>query len=200
MADVQGLRRGFAEVDGDVVEIVLRIGEDEFAILGAKDPAQLAGNAGDERVGRDDGVLWNDCSRGNDRSGADTGVVEDDGVDADENLVFDGAAVDGGVVADGDEISDVDGIQMALPVENSAVLNVATGANADRVDVATEDRVHPDAGVVTEGDLADKLGGGIDIAASADGRGGALEGADHGGDCMLRSCASGATGVPIFSP
>jgi hypothetical protein len=43
-------------------------------------------------------------------------------------------------------------------------LNVGIVADADLVNVAAEDGVHPDAGVFAEDDVADELGGVVDLA------------------------------------
>ncbi len=107
------------------------------------------------------------------------GSVEDDGADADEDVVFEGAAVDGGVVADGAAVSDEDRVEVALAVEDGTVLYVAAGAYADAVDVSAEDGVHPDGGLGAEVDVADDLGGGVDVAAGGDGGGEAAEGTKH---------------------
>ena len=123
---------------------------------------------GDDGSGGDDGTL------------ADTSVVENGGADAYEDLVFEDAAVDGGVVADGDHFADDDGVEVAHAVEDGAVLDVGAGADADGVDVAAEDCVHPDGGVLAKGDVADELGGPVDIAGVGDERGFALVGTNHG--------------------
>ena len=78
--------------------------------------------------------------------------------------VFHRAAVDGGVVADGDPVADDDRIEVALAVEHGAVLHIGVGAHADGVDVTAQDGIHPHRGVLAEGDVADKLGGEIDVA------------------------------------
>jgi hypothetical protein len=119
------------------------------------------------------------------------GSVEYDGTDADEDVVFEGAAVDGGVVADGAAVSDDDGVEVALAVDYGAVLDVGAGADADAVDVAAENGVHPDGGLRAELDVADDLGGGVDVAAGGDGGGDTAEGAKHG--YSVGSCADGET-------
>jgi small subunit ribosomal protein S21 len=65
-------------------------------------------------------------------------------------------------------------------VEDSAVLDVGVGADADGVDVAAQNGVHPDGGVFAQGDVADQLGGEIDVAGGVDLGRAALVGADHG--------------------
>jgi hypothetical protein len=106
--------------------------------------------------------------------------VEDRGADADEDVVLDGAAVDGGVVADADAVADEDRVEVAHAVEDGAVLDVGAGADADAVGVATDYGVHPERGLGAEMDVADELGGGVDVAAGGDGGGDAAVRADHG--------------------
>ena len=93
-------------------------------------------------------MLRDHRTRSNDGTRTDARVVEDNGTDADEHLVLYDAAVYGGVVAYGDQFADVDGVQVAHSVENRAVLNIGARADADGVDVAANDGVHPDAGVL----------------------------------------------------
>ena len=75
-----------------------------------------------------------------------------------------------------------DGVDVAhATVEDGAVLDVGVGADADGVDVTADDGVHPDAGALAEDDVADNLGGEIDIAGGGDGgRGFSSVGAEHG--------------------
>ena len=61
-------------------------------------------------------------------------------------------------------------------MEHGAVLHVGVGADADGVDVAADDSVHPDAGVLAEDDIADDLRGEVDVASRGDGRRMALVG------------------------
>jgi hypothetical protein len=53
-------------------------------------------------------------------------------------------------------------------------------ADADFVDVATQDGVHPDAGVLAADDIANQLGGFVDVAGRWNLGRDAFEGADHG--------------------
>jgi hypothetical protein len=87
--------------------------------------------------------------------------------------------VDGSVVADGDPVAHEDRILVALAVEDGAILNVGAGADADGVDIAAQDGVHPDRGALAEHDVADELGGGVDVTARRNPRRMALIGADH---------------------
>jgi hypothetical protein len=76
--------------------------------------------------------------------------------------------VDGGIVADGDPVAHDDGIEVALAVEDGAVLDVGVGANADGVDVTAQDGVHPHRRALAEHDVAEDLGGGVDVATRRD--------------------------------
>ena len=168
------------EVDLDVVEEVLRVLKVEGAVGVDEFAAEFGGDAGPEGARRDNGVFGDDGASGDDGAGADAGVVEDGGADADEDLVLDDAAVDSGVVADGDPVADDDRVKVALAVENGAVLDVGVGADADGVDVAAEDGIHPDGGSLAEDDVADELGGEIDVATGGNLGQTALVAADHG--------------------
>ena len=169
----------FAEVDFGVVEVVFGIFEDEGAVLVREFAAEFGGNAGPESARGNDGVLGDDCAGGDDGTGADAAVVQDAGADADEALVFHDAAVDRGIVADGDPVADDDRVEVTLAVEDGAVLDVGVGADADGVDVAAEDSIHPHGGLLAQGDVADELGGEIDITTGVDLGYAALETANH---------------------
>jgi hypothetical protein len=166
--DVRLLAFGFFQVDGGVVDVVAGVFEDEFAVFVAEGAADFAGDTGDQRVGRDLGVFGQDGSGGDDGALADAAVVEDSAAHADEAGVFDGASVDGCVVADGDPVAEGDGVDVAHAVEDGAVLDVGVSADADAVDVAADDGIHPDAGVFTEDDIANDLGRQVDVAGGGD--------------------------------
>jgi len=169
------------QIDGGVVEVVARVLQDELAVLLAKSPAHFAGHTGDQRVGRDDGVLRDDRASGDDGALADTRIVEDRRAHADQNGILKDAAVDGGVVADGDPVADDDGVDVPHAMEDGAVLDVGVGPDADKVDVSADDGVHPNAGVFTEDNIADDLGGDIDVAGGGDDGKLSLIGPDHAG-------------------
>ena len=67
-----------------------------------------------------------------------------------------------------------------MPWRTAQSWMLVRGADADGVDVAAEDGVHPDAGLVAEDDVADDLGGGVDVAAGGDGWAYAAIRAEHG--------------------
>ena len=99
---------------------------------------------------------------------------------ADEAGIFDDAAVDGGIVADRDPVTNDDGIAIAHAMQHGAVLHIGVGADADGMHIAADDGVHPDAGVLAEGDVADDLGGNIHIAGRRNDGRFALIGTNHG--------------------
>jgi hypothetical protein len=88
--------------------------------------------------------------------------------------------VEDGVVAYGDIVADVDAVLFFHAVEDAVVLNVGIVADADLMYIAAEDRVHPDAGVFAENDVADELGGVVDVAGVGELGSDAFVGADHG--------------------
>jgi hypothetical protein len=67
-------------------------------------------------------------------------------------------------MADGDPVSHDYRVEIALAVKDRAVLDVGAGADANRVDVAAEDRVHPHGGALAEDHIADQLRRNVDIA------------------------------------
>jgi len=176
----------FSEIGLGVAEVVAGVHADGFQSSVVERAGDFAGDADYERAWWDDGALGDDGSGGDDGASADAGSVEDDGADADEDVVFHDAAVDGGVVADGDSVADEDGVAIFHAVEHGAVLDVGAGADADLVDVAAEDGVHPDGGVLAEDDVADDLGGDVDVGGGRDGWKQAAERTDHASSVIGR--------------
>jgi len=64
-------------------------------------------------------------------------------------------------------------------VQDAVVLNVGVGADADFVDVAANNRIHPDRHMLAEDHVADDLCGIIDIAGSRNCRLPAFKGSNH---------------------
>jgi hypothetical protein len=83
-------------------------------------------------------------------------------------------------------------------VEDAVVLNVGIVADADLVDIAAEDRVHPDAGVFAKNDVADELGGVVDVASVGELGRDAFVGADHGYLMMEVLCRTTVCRMPWF--
>jgi len=176
-----GLQRRFVEIDFDVVEVVLRVFADQGHVLVRDFAAKLGGNAGPEGARRNDGLLGDNGTGSDDAPLADASVVEHASAHADDDVVCDDAAVDGGVVADSDPVTNYDGIEIALAVENSAVLHVGAGADANEVDVAAQDCVHPHRGPLAEDHVAKDLRRWVDVATGGDFGENALIGSDHCG-------------------
>ena len=135
----------------------------------------------------DNRFLGEQCTGGDDGAGSDDDAVENDRAHADETAGFNGAAVEYSVVANGDIVANVDAILFFHAVEDAVVLNVGIVADSDLVNVTAEDRVHPDAGVFAENDVADELSGVVDVAGVGELGSDAFVGADH----VLFRCSSG---------
>jgi hypothetical protein len=136
-------------------------------------------------------ALWNHGAGGNEGTLADAAVVQDPGPDADQNRVLDHASVDRGVVADGDPVAHNHRIEVALAVEDGAVLYVGVGADADEVDVAAQDGVHPHRRALAEGHVADNLRGRVHVATGGDLGHPPLVAADHDFKASMASLRHG---------
>jgi hypothetical protein len=111
----------------------------------------------------------------------DRGSVQDHRADADQGIVADRAAVQHDHVPDGHTVAD-DQRKAEVGVQDAAVLNVRPLAHGDRLVVAAQHAVPPDAGIAPEADLAYEHGGRRDPALLA-GRADAVitEGVTHEG-------------------
>lgn len=117
----------------------------------------FCGGAEDERAGREFFVSGDEGAGADDAAIADDCAVEDHCIHADEDFVADGACVEDGFVADGDELADFHA-EIVREMDDGAVLNIGARADADAVDIGTEDALIPHAGFVAEGDVADECG------------------------------------------
>ena len=124
-------------------------------------------------------MLGNDGAGGDDAALADMAVVQDPGTHADDAHILHDAAVDGNVVADGHPVAHDDRIEVSLAVKDRAILHIGTGADADGVDVAAQNGVHPHGGALAQHHVAEDLRGGIDVATGRDLGRMALIGSDH---------------------
>ena len=68
-------------------------------------------------------------------------------------------------------------------MEDAAVLHVGAGTDADGIDVAAQNGIHPDGGALAEDDVAEDLRRDVDIATQGDLRRMALVGSDHKQSC-----------------
>jgi hypothetical protein len=71
-------------------------------------------------------------------------------------------------MAHGDVFAEIDAPLLLHAVEDAVVLHVGVCADADLVDVAADDGVHPDGGVFAEDHVADDLGRIVDVAGRRD--------------------------------
>ena len=117
----------------------------------------LAGDAGDEGVGRDDGVFFDEGAGGDDGAAADFGTGKDGSVHADEDVVLDGAGVDNGAVADGYETAD-DARAVCFDMQAGRVLYIGVVADFDVADIAAHDGCGPDARIFADFDVTEHDG------------------------------------------
>ena len=129
-------------------------------------------------------------ARRNDRTGADETVVFDHRTiqhrrtHADQAGIADTAGMHDGAVADGDIVADqgreADRLaagSVVTDMEDGAILDISSGADADVVDVAADDGARPDRAVVADVHVADDGAGRVDEHAFAEAGGDAIEGA-----------------------
>jgi hypothetical protein len=79
----------------------------------------------------------------------------------------------------GNPVTHGDAVFMAHAVEHAAILHVGVFANPDGEHVTANDGIHPDAGVFADFDIADDLGGFVDIARIVNARRDSLIRAKH---------------------
>jgi hypothetical protein len=153
----------FGEIVPGVAEVVLRVLADQLNILVRDGTADACGDTCDQGARRNAHAFRDESTGGDDAFWANEGSIENDGSHTDQNVVSERAAVDDGVVSDRAAIADDDGELPLHSMKDGAVLDVTAAANTDGVDVSAENSVHPDRGVFTEGDIADDLGGNVDV-------------------------------------
>src|ERR1700674_4194557 len=163
-----------------VAQVIVDVAKDCLLVFFVEAAAECSWGTHPEGIRLDNRFLGEQGTGGDDGAGSDDGAVEDDGAHADEAAGFDGAAVEDGVVAYGDIVANVNAVLFFHAVEHAVVLNVGVVADADLVNVAAEDGVHPDARVFAENDVADELGGVVDVAGVGELGSDAFVGADHG--------------------
>jgi hypothetical protein len=116
-----------------------------------------AGGSDDEGAFGDDHAFGHEGTRSDDAARADVTAIEEDGTHADEDFIFHPASMHDGAVADGDVVAN-DGGVVVTDMDDSAVLNVAAGADMDGVDIATKNSAIPDAGLGVKGHITDDHG------------------------------------------
>ena len=78
-------------------------------------------------------------------------------------------------------VANKDSVFLFHPMQHAAILNVGVVADADRINVPAQHRIHPNTGVLAQFDVADDLRGGVYIAGLGDFRCHAFVGANHAG-------------------
>jgi hypothetical protein len=162
-----------------VAHVVFGVAKDGLFVLFFERAAELPGRTHPERVGLNDCLFGDQSAGGDDRAGSNDGSVQDDAPHADEAARFDGASVKNDGVADGDVVAYVDSILLFHAMEDGVVLDVGVVPDADLVYVATENSVHPDAGMLTHGHVSDQLRGFVDVAGFGELGSDAFVRADH---------------------
>jgi hypothetical protein len=162
-----------------VAQIIVDVAEDCFLVFFVELAAEFSWRTHPEGIRLDNRFLGDQGTGGDDGAGSDDGAVEDDGAHSDEAAGFNGATVEYSVVANGDIVANEDAVFSFHAMEDAVVLNVGVVADADLVNVAAEDRVHPDAGVLAEDDVANELGRVVDVAGVGELGSDAFVRADH---------------------
>jgi len=175
-----------SEVSFGVFQVIVGVHPDKVKVGLGEGAADLGGDTGDQRMGWDLHALRDNSAGGHNGAAADVCSVEHNRAHADKDFVLQGASVDGGVVSDSAHIADDDGVQELHSVQDGAILDVGAGADTDVMDIAADDGVHPHARVVAEDDIADELGGGVDVAGGWNRGSDVAVRADHGSECTNR--------------
>ena len=126
------------------------VGGDLFDLLGR--------DACPDGVRRNDGVGEDEGTSGDNSACANDGAIEYGRAHSDEGIVVDRCAMDCHIMADGDIVANMDCGLLVESMEDSAILDVDMIANADGVDIATEDSAEPDAAAFADNGIADDGG------------------------------------------
>ncbi len=145
----------------DVIDLLdLVRAQEAHAARGIPDP---------ELAVADDATLRHDRARADECMPLDEAAVHDRRAHADQARVLHRAAVQHGAVADRDVGADRDReaaervLRVVRDEHQRAVLDVRALADADAMRVAANDGGRPDRGIVSHRDVADDMGGGIDV-------------------------------------
>src|SRR5262249_2277010 len=98
---------------------------------------------------------------------------------ADEAAIANGAAVQRDRMPYRNPIAHDDAVLVSHAVEHAAILHIGVIADTDGKHVAANNGVHPNAGVLAYLDIADDLGGFVDIAGLVNARRDSLVGTEH---------------------
>jgi len=170
----------FLSIDLRVIEIIFSVHHDRLLRLFVVNLfLEFTGNAHPQRVGFYHRAFRNNGTGGDDAAFTDFGIVQDDAAHADEAAVADGAAMQRDRMPHGDPITHGDAVFVAHAVEHAAILHVGVFADADGEHVTTDHGVHPHAGVFTDFNIANDLGGLVDITRIMNARRDSLVRAKH---------------------
>lgn len=145
---------GEAASDFDIFGGELEIGS-TFVFRERTDDA--TGCAYNEGAFGNDHALRYKGSSSDDAAWTNLAAIEQDSTHADKDFILDGAGMHDGAMTDGDVVADEGGVIIAN-VDDNAVLNVATGADMDGVNVTTKNSAVPNAGLSLQGHITDDDG------------------------------------------
>jgi hypothetical protein len=138
--------------------------------------ANIFGGAAGPELAGGYSPAWREQGAGGEHGPAfDLAAVHDDGAEADESAVVEDATMDHRHMADQNVLADDRRQALAsrprrIDVDDSAVLKVGAGADADPVDVAAKHAIVPDARLRADLDVADQPGAGRDEGGGIDQR------------------------------
>ena len=181
----------FLSVDLCVIKIILSIHHDcllSFLVVNLL--LEFAGDAHPKRVRFNHRAFRNNCSGGDDAAFADLGIIQDDAAHADEAAVANGAAVQRDGMPDCDPVTHDDAVFVAHAMEHAAILHIGVFTDAYGEHVATDHGVHPHAGIFTDLNIANDLGGFVDIARIVNARRDPLIRAKHKVEFLKVTCAA----------
>src|SRR6185312_3690901 len=172
--------RKFFFINFCVIQIILRVHQDHLlGLLVVRLLAKFAGDAGPQGEGLYDSVFGYHGSGGDDGTSADLCVIQDHRAHADEAAVAYGAAVERNRVAHRDPVAHVYAVFVTHAVQHAAILHAAIFADANGKDITTNHGVHPDAGIFANLNIANDLGGLVDIATLVNARRDSLIRTEH---------------------
>jgi len=118
----------------------------------------FCGDAAIDGTALDLGAFEYDGACGDDGVAADLGIVHDDGAHAHEYFITQRATMYDGVMADGDVVPDDRLGFLVGGMDDDAILDIDLVADADAVDVTTDDGIEPDAAFIAYLYVADDGG------------------------------------------
>ena len=139
----------------------------------------LAGQPHDHRSGRHHEVFRNQRAGSHDRPCADAAAVQQNRAHPDQAPILDGAAMHDRAVSDRHIVADDGWMGITHDMDEGEVLNIGARADADGVDVASHDHVHPHAALWPEMHVTDDLSAAVHEGRRVDSRIDRTVGAEH---------------------